>query len=130
MSQDPSEAPQDAPGPGGFEMDKDARMWGMLCHITALSSFAGVPGFIGPLVIWLLKKEDYPFVDDQGKESLNFQISIFIYALISVVLIWIVIGFFLMIAVTIFNLIFVIVATIKANNGEYFRYPMTIRLIK
>ena len=130
MSQNPYEAPQDSLDSGGMETDKDARMWGMLCHITALSTFAGVPGFLGPLVIWLMKKEDYPFVDDQGKESLNFQISIFIYALISAVLIFVVIGIFLLFAISILNIIFVIVATFKANNGEYYRYPMTIRLIK
>ncbi|UCF64503.1 MAG: DUF4870 domain-containing protein [bacterium] len=112
-------------------VSKDARTFGMLCHLLAFSGFVIPLGnIIGPLVVWLLKKDEFPFVDDQGKESLNFQISLLIYLLISAVLIVVVIGIFLLIALGIFMIVMVIIATIRANEGQKYRYPMTIRLLK
>jgi uncharacterized protein len=109
----------------------DERMWGMLCH---LSTFAGylVPfgNILGPLVVWLVKKDEYAFVDDQGKEALNFQISITIYSLVSGILILALIGIPLLIAVIIFSVVMTVIAAIKANEGEYYRYPLTIRFVK
>lgn len=127
----PYDPPQTEPGPDPASLlpDKDARMWGMLAHISALCMYVGVPGFVGPLIIWLLKKKDHPFVDDQGKESLNFQISIAIYAIVSGILVCAFVGFFLLAAVAVFDVVFVIIAAIKANAGETYRYPLTIRLI-
>ena len=111
--------------------NKDERMWGMFCHLFALGGYIIPLGnIIGPLIAWLIKKDEYPFVDDQGKESLNFQISITLYLLVSAILIFIVIGIFLMIAIGIFGLIMLIIASIKANEGEAFRYPLCIRFIK
>ena len=109
----------------------DERLWGMLCHLAALAGFIGIPfaNIIGPLIVWLVKKDTMPFVDDQGKESLNFQISITIYAVVSAVLILLIIGVLLLIAVIIFGLVMVIIASIKANQGEHYRYPLCIRLI-
>jgi uncharacterized Tic20 family protein len=110
--------------------NKDERMWGMFCHLFALGGFIVPLGnIIGPLVAWLIKKDEYPFVDDQGKESLNFQISIIIYLIISGILSLLIIGFLLMAAVGIFSLVMVIIASIKANDGEAFRYPLCIRFI-
>jgi len=105
-------------------------MWGMFCHLFALGGFI-IPfgNIIGPLIAWLIKKDEFPFVDDQGKESLNFQISISLYLIISGILVIIVIGFFLLAAVGIFSLIMIIIASIKANDGEKFRYPLCIRFI-
>ncbi|MBN1972034.1 MAG: DUF4870 domain-containing protein [Sedimentisphaerales bacterium] len=114
------------------EISKDARMWGMFCHLAALAGYV-VPAFgwvIGPLVVWLIKKEEFPFVNEQGKESINFQISMFIYAAISGLLCFLCIGFFLLAAVAIVDIVFIIMAAIKANNGEHYRYPLTIRFIK
>jgi uncharacterized Tic20 family protein len=85
---------------------------------------------IAPLVIWQIKKDEFEFVDDQGKEAVNFQISILIYALVAGLLCFACIGFFLLPAVYIFDLIFLLIAGIKANNGEHYRYPLTIRFIK
>lgn len=105
--------------------------WGMACHLVALSGFVIPFGHIlGPLVIWLMKKDESEFVDDQGKESLNFQISATIYLAIAAILIVIVIGIFLMAVIGVFVLVMVIIATIKSSNGEKFRYPLTIRLIQ
>src|SRR5262249_27436623 len=72
------------PPPPAIDADKDARLWGMLCHLTALSGLIGIPfgTILGPLIIWLIKRGEIPFVDDQGKESLNFQITVLLAALL------------------------------------------------
>lgn len=113
-------------------IDKEAYTWGMLCHLAALSLFVGIPfgHLIGPLVVWLIKKDHYPFVDDQGKEALNFQISMTIYGIISGVLCLILIGFLLLIALLVLEIVLVIIATVNASKGELYRYPLTIRFIK
>ena len=114
------------------ENNKDARLWGMFCHLSALLSFIGIPfgHLLGPLVIWLIKKNDFPFVDQQGKASLNFQLSLTLYALGAAVLIVLLIGIPLLIIIAIADIIFVILAAIKANNGESYQYPCTINFIK
>ena len=111
---------------------KDERMWGMFCHLAALAAFVGIPlgNVIGPLVVWLIKKDEFPFVNEQGKESLNFQISMSIYALVCFPLMFVLIGIPLLIAVVIADLVLVIMAALKANEGIAYRYPLTIRLIK
>jgi len=78
----------------------------------------------------MLKKEEMPLVDDQGKEAVNFQISITIYFLVAAASIFCVIGFVLAPAVLIFDLVFTIIAAMKAGSGEAYRYPLTIRFIK
>jgi len=110
---------------------KDERTWGMLCHLAALAGFI-VPfgGIIGPLVVWLVKKDEYPFVNEQGKESLNFQITMAIIFLVCVPLILIVVGFLLIMAAGIFDLVMVIIATVRANEGKPYRYPFRLQLIK
>jgi len=110
---------------------KQERTWGMLCHLSALAAFIFPFGNIfGPLIVWLVKKDESPFVDDQGKESLNFQISFTIYCIFAAILAVILIGFILLIALGIAFLILVIIASVKANEGEEFRYPFTIRLVQ
>ena len=108
------------------EVSKDARMWGMLCHLLGLFTC-----FIGPLIIWLIKKDEDPFIDDQGKEALNFQITVAIAGIVSAVLVPVFcIGVILGVAVSIADLVFSIIASIKANGGEKYRYPVSIRFIK
>jgi len=109
---------------------RDERMWGMFCHLSALAGYI-IPfgSIVGPLIIWSLKKDEFPFVDEQGKEALNFQISMFIYLVISAILIIVVIGILLLIALGIFQLIMIIIASVKANNGESFRYPLSIKFL-
>jgi uncharacterized Tic20 family protein len=111
--------------------EKDRRLWGMLVHLTALSGLIGVPfgNIIGPLVIWLIKRNESPFVDEHGKESLNFQISMTIYGIISGILCVALIGFFLLPVILISDLVLVIIASIRANDGEPYRYPVTLRFI-
>ena len=112
--------------------EKKAQTWGMLCHLTALAAFIGIPFglLIGPLVIWLIKKNDYAFVDEQGKESLNFQISMTIYAIVSGILCFVFIGFVLLIVLLVVELVLVIIASVKVSNGQAYRYPFTIRFLK
>jgi hypothetical protein len=108
------------------EVSKDARTWGMLCHLLGLFT-----NFVGPLVVWLIKKDEDPFIDRQGKEALNFQITVAIaYAASGVLVLLCGIGFITGIGVFICNLIFCIMASVKANDGKDYRYPVSIRLIK
>ncbi len=111
--------------------EKDERTWGMLCHLGAFAGFI-VPfgNIIAPLVIWLIKKDEMSFVNDQGKESINFQITMFIAFVISGLLMFVLIGFLLVFIVAIFDIIMIIIASIKANEGVYYRYPYSLRLIK
>ncbi|MDP6152121.1 MAG: DUF4870 domain-containing protein [Phycisphaeraceae bacterium] len=115
----------------GEPPSKDEKTWGMLCHLAALAGFIGIPfgTIIGPLVVWLVKKNEMLFVDEQGKEALNFQITM---ASATMVLAMITCssGGIGAIAVLAVNVIFVIIASIKASGGEHYRYPMTVRLIK
>ena len=116
------------------EVDKDARMWAMFCHLAGLALFIPIipiiGNVIGPLIIWQIKKDDYPFVDEQGKEAVNFQISMLIYGVIAAILIFACIGAVLLPAVIIFDVVFLLIAAVKANNGHHYRYPLTIRFIK
>ena len=129
--QDFTQTAQPTPEPAPAATNKDANMWGMLCHLSALAGFI-IPfgNVIGPLVVWLIKKNEIPFVDDQGKESLNFQIMVSIAMLISAALIVVCIGAILLPLIGIAALVFVIIASIKADNGEQYRYPFNLRLIK
>ena len=111
--------------------ESQARNWAVLIHLSALLGFI-IPfgNILAPLVIWLIKKEESPFIDDQGKEAVNFQISMTIYAIISAILIVIIVGFVLLIAVGILEIIFIIIAAVNASNGVKYRYPLSIRFIK
>jgi uncharacterized Tic20 family protein len=122
---------QNVTPPAAGELSKDARTWGMICHFAVLAGYV-IPfgNVIGPLIVWLMKREEDPFIDAQGKEAVNFQISVIIYAVVCAILMIIVIGIFLLIALMIANFILVIVAGVKANSGESFKYPANIRLIK
>jgi uncharacterized Tic20 family protein len=110
----------------------EANTWGMLCHLSAFCALLGIPlgHILGPLVVWLLKKKEHPFIDEQGKESLNFQISMTIYLVVSALLCLAFIGFILFPLVAIADIVLVIIASIKASSGESYRYPLTIRFIK
>jgi uncharacterized Tic20 family protein len=110
----------------------DERMWGMLCHLSALvaSAVTGM-GFLGPLICWLVKKDTSRFVDDQGKEALNFQINMLIYIVIAVGVAFATcgIGAVLLIPIGLYAFIMPIIAGIKANSGELYRYPLTFRIL-
>jgi len=128
-------APQaETPLPANVEISQDAKQWGMFCHLAGLVGYIPVVpligSIIGPLILWLIKKDEMPFVDDQGKEALNFQITIAIGMIVSIALCLIFIGFFLLPALGIFNLVMIIIASIEANKGKAYRYPVCIRFVK
>ena len=109
------------------DVQQDDKTMAMIAHLLGI-----VSGFIGALVIWLINKDkaDKAFVIDQSKEALNFQITLLIGYIIGIVLSFIVIGVFLNLALMVANLVLCIMAGMKANNGESYRYPFALRLIK
>jgi uncharacterized Tic20 family protein len=119
------------------EHEKSARNWGMLCYLAGLSG-CFLPWFAhiaGPLLVWLFKRNDDPFIDAQGKESLNFQISMAIYSLLGSLLLAItIIGIYLipfyLAGLYLLNIIGVILASIKASEGKNFRFWMILRLLR
>ncbi len=115
-----------APAGGAQPMtESDERLWAMLGHLGGI-----VLGFVAPLITWLVFRERSAFVDDQGKEALNFQITILIGYVVGTILLAVVIGAILLFVVWVVSIVFAIMAGIAANRGERYRYPVTLRLIK
>jgi uncharacterized Tic20 family protein len=109
----------------------EERDWGMFCHLAVFAGFLIPLGnVIGPLVVWLMKKDRYPFVDFHGKEVLNFQLTLLVALLVSWVLVFVLIGFVLLPALAIAAVVLTIIGIIKAANGEYYRYPYSFKFIK
>jgi len=110
-------------------------MWATICHVSALAGLIPIPflNLIAPLVIWLIKRQDDAFVEEQGKEAVNFQITVTIIGLALFVLsllgplvcITIPLG----LALFAFDVVFVVIAAIKANDGNHYRYPWSLRLV-
>jgi uncharacterized Tic20 family protein len=135
----PPQAPPSSPLPPPGNPEGQARTWNMLCHLAALAGCVGIPlgNILGPLIVWQIKKNEFPSVDVHGKAAVNFQITVTIAILVSVAvgfaLHFICIGFFFFpLAGLIFlgGIIFAIIAGIKANNGEDFQYPWSLDLVK
>ena len=121
--------PPSTPGPTPLS-DSDARMWAMLTHLSALpGSFFVIGALVAPLVIWQIQKDKSAYVDYHGKEAVNFQITMAIAFAVSFLLMFILIGIVLIWLVGVVWLVLTIVAAVKANNGEYYRYPISIRFI-
>lgn len=122
---------------GAYAPDADARQWGMFAHLSALLGLVvGGLTFIGPLVIYLVKRDDHPFIADQAREALNFNLSVLIYSIglgiVSFLLTLILIGFLLFllfIPLFIGWLVLTIIAGMEANKGQAYRYPLTIRMV-
>jgi len=130
MSVPPNDVVTPPPAPSGTPSAEE-KQWALFAHLSALAGFI-IPfgSIIGPLIIWLIKKDTMPFVDDQGKEALNFQITAAIAVLVCIALMIVLIGFLLIWAVLIGDLVLTIIAAIKANEGVAYRYPFTLRLVK
>ncbi|HEV8694926.1 MAG TPA: DUF4870 domain-containing protein [Lysobacter sp.] len=114
------------------DITQEEKTWGMLAHLSSLAVFI-IPFFgnvLGPLVVWLVKKDTMPFVADQGKEALNFNITVALAAIISSILMLVVIGFLLLAVIAVGWLVLTILAAIESNKGVAYRYPFTLRLIK
>ena len=125
QAQPPYEQQEAFAAPPVDNVTQEERTLAMLCHLLAVFT-----GFLGPLIIWLIKKDDSPFIDDQGKEALNFQLTVLIAMLIAGVTMCFYIGMLLAPAVGIANIVLCIMACIKANEGERYRYPWCIRFVK
>src|SRR5919108_1913165 len=109
----------------------EIRTWCVLCHASALLGlfFHFLGHLLGPLIVWLIKRDASPEIDANGKESLNFQISMLIYDAIAAILCIILIGIPILIALWVLNTVLVVIASVKAGQGKFYRYPFTIRLI-
>ncbi len=136
------DAPPDAPpletSPDQpLAVSADDRQWGMFAHLSALLGlFLGGITFVGPLIIWLIKKDQSRFVDYHGKESLNFQLNIFLYSLILVAISFATCGIGMIVTIPLLGVLYVygivmpIIAGLAANNGDMYQYPLTFRIIK
>jgi uncharacterized Tic20 family protein len=113
----------------GVNLTQEDRNWGMLCHLSPfIAVWAGGMGFLGPLICWVAKKDSSPWVDYHGKEALNFQINMFGYLILAVIL-----GFCtFFVSVMIFGVYAVvmpIIAAVQANDGKRYAYPGIVRII-
>jgi uncharacterized protein len=137
----PSDYITPPPAPIGTPSAEE-KQWALFAHLSALLG-AILTGhmfawgcFIGPLVIWLIKKDTLPFVNDQGKEALNFNITLAIIGVVLLVFSFLTLGVGLLVAIPIYIvvgigwLVFTIIAAIKASEGVAYRYPFAIRLVK
>lgn len=125
----PTSSPQ-PPVPAG-STTSEIRNWSVLCHASALLGlfFHFFGHLLGPLIVWLIKRDMSPEIDANGKESLNFQISMLIYDVIAGILCIVLIGIPILIALWVLNTVLVIIASVKTSEGKFYRYPLTIRFL-
>ncbi len=123
--QPPSGTPQPPVSP-----EKRERDWTLYTHLAGLCCLVGIPSFVGPLVMWLIKKDEMPRVNAAGKDALNFHLTMTLIALVSIPLAFVIIGVFTAIAAQVLAIIFSIVAGLEANKGVNYRYPLTIQFVK
>jgi uncharacterized Tic20 family protein len=130
-----SAAIQEGPGvfaeAGPSSREQQTRQWAFLLHLSQLAGYV-VPlaGLVAPIVIWQLKKDELPGLDAHGKNVLNWILSELIYFMVSVLLVFVFIGIPLLIALGICGIVFAILGAIKANNGEVWKYPLSITFLK
>jgi uncharacterized protein len=126
-----AETQRPLPPPSSTSTSSEVRTWSVLCHASALLGlfFHFFGHLLGPLIVWLIKRDLSPEIDANGKESLNFQISMLIYDIIAGILCILLIGIPILIALWITNTVLVIIASIKTSKGEFYRYPLTIRFL-
>lgn len=113
-------------------IEKKVLVWGSACHFASLMGMLGIPfgHIIGPLVVWLVKRKEHPYIELQGKAALNFQISMTVYGIAASLFFFLLIGFVFLIFFVVIDLMLAVIAAMKALNGESFRYPLSIRFIK
>ncbi len=113
------------------QRERDFRQWAMFLHFSVLLGLVVVPiaGWIAPIVIWQIKKDEFPEIDEHGRIVVNWMISSFIYGIVSFFLIFLVIGIPMMAALGVVSVVFPLIGGIKANQGEIWPYPLSLRLI-
>lgn len=119
----------------GEGIGKNARQWAMFCHLAGLAWMIVwllpiIGGVVGTLIIWQVKKDDDPFIDENGRRAFNFQLSMLIYFAGSMVLCLLLIGILLAPTVVVLNIVFTIIAATRACDGRDYRYPLSIEFIK
>lgn len=103
------------------------RNWGMFCHLSALSGlFIPMGGILGPLIFWLVRKEESDWVNRNGKASLNFQLSMLLYFVLCIPLFILLIGFLFLAVLIVLDIICVVLASVKSANEQTFNYPLSI----
>ncbi len=112
------------------DFSEEEEKWAMICHLSSLSGYL-VPfgNIIGPLIVFAIFKEQYPMVEDQGMEVVNFQISMTIYMIAAALLIFILIGLPLLIVLMFINFVYTVIGARQAYQGFAYRYPLNLRLI-
>lgn len=110
--------------------NKEEQNWALGAHLSTLSNYVGLPGFIGPLVIYLIKKDTMPFAAEQAREALNFQISLFIYVIGCLLLFFLVLPLFFIPVIAVVHIVFTILASLSVGEGKAYRYPLTLRLVQ
>jgi uncharacterized Tic20 family protein len=112
-------------------LSETERNWSMLCHLSAFAGFFfPFGGVLGPLICWLTRRDESSWVNENGKASLNFQLSMLLYMILVIPLCFILIGIPLIIFLGILKVICIIIASVKAPKGELFRYPLVIPFIQ
>ncbi len=112
-------------------LSESERNWAMLCHLSAFAGFFfPFGGIIGPLIFWLSRKEESAWIDENGKASLNFNLSVLLYCILLIPLCFIVVGIFLIMILMTLKVICLIIASIKSAKGERFKYPLAIPFIQ
>jgi uncharacterized protein len=107
------------------------RNWSMLCHLSAFAGFFfPFGGIIGPLICWLTRKDESDWVNINGRNALNFQLSILLYMVLAIPLCFIIIGFPIIAVLSVLKVVCIIIASVKAPKGELFRYPLSIPFIQ
>ena len=124
--------PQPSPAPVNISAIANVRTWCAFIHASALLGVIfHFPGhLLGPLILWLIKRDDAPELDAHGKEAVNFQISMLIYNIVAAIFCLVLIGFAFLVVLWVLNTVFVIIAAIQASDGKFYRYPMTIHFIR
>lgn len=110
--------------------EKTERDWLLFTHLSGLVCLLGIPGVLGPLVCWLIKRDTMPEVAEAGKEAINFQITMLLIQIVSVPLVFLFVGFITMLAALVLSIVFPIIAGIESSRGTRYVYPFTWRLIK
>ena len=128
MTANANDTTQQAPPPAAAPVRGTNRDWAVLSHLSAFVMFLGIPALVGPLVMWLLRRDD-PYAEHHAKEALNFNISFLLYGIVSAVLILVLVGLLLLPVVFVTWFILVIRGAMRASAGEYYRYPFTIRFV-
>jgi uncharacterized Tic20 family protein len=113
------------------KLSESEKNWAMFCHLSAFAGFFfPFGGIIGPLICWLSRKDEFAWVDENGKASMNFQLSVLLYMVLAIPLCFILIGIPIVIFLGFLKVICIIIASVKASKGEKFKYPLAIPFIQ